>query len=352
LPKHHLPQKPKPSQQGQWHPGGKERNLLAPMMVQVESKQHQETTTSNLTLQNNGVGINIFSLKPLHPCRYPDSHTMNVLEIRDNVVRFLNKLNWVEIRDNVASSIHNPVFRYLQRVMACTIWGRKEVGTTRTYELFMLWAMLNDQPVNTWYYLLDYLAFVGTKSDDVSDIVVGGIITFIARKFGVGEDQEINRIEGHNILNIDTLIAMNFIKPHPPDNMTYELKLNVTLCLFILLNPSRTDTGVEENFLYVGDGPQVHEEHNVVEEEGAHLHDNVEHHDHGAGENYNEDNDRWAWMQTEVQRISTEPQRQGVEIFGLRNDVQSSNRVNDENNQMLRMMMQHLHLQGPPYGPQ
>jgi len=28
------------------------------------------------------------------------------------------------------------------------------------------------------------------------------------------------------------------------------------------------------------------------------------------------------------------------------------NRINEENNQMLRNMMQHLHLQGPPYGPQ
>ena len=142
-----------------------------------------------------------------------------------------------------------------ERVMSCTIWGRKELGTTRIDELFMLWAMLNDHPVNTCYYLLDYLAFIGTRSDDKGEIVVGGIITFIARKFGVGEDQGINRIKGNNRLNIDTLIAMNFIKPHPPDNMTYELQLHVPLCLIILPNPSRTNTGVEENLLYVGDDP-------------------------------------------------------------------------------------------------
>jgi len=57
-------------------------------------------------------------------------------------------------------------------------------------------------------------------------------------------------------------------------------------------------------------------------------------------------------MQTEVQRISTEQQRQSVEITGLRNDVRRGNRINEENNQMLRNMMQHLLLQGPPYGPQ
>jgi len=50
--------------------------------------------------------------------------------------------------------------------------------------------------------------------------------------------------------------------------------------------------------------------------------------------------------------ISTKQQRQGVEMAGLGNDVQKGNRINEENSQMLRNMMQHLHLQVPPYGPQ
>ena len=74
---------------------------------------------------------------------------------------------------NKASNIQNPVLRYLQRVMSCTIWGRKEVGATRTDELFMLWAMLSNNPVNTCYYLLDYLASIGAKSDNRAEIVVG-----------------------------------------------------------------------------------------------------------------------------------------------------------------------------------
>jgi len=94
-------------------------------------------------------------------------------------------------RSNKANNIHNLVLRYLQRAMACTVWGRKEVGATRTDELFMLWAMLSNNPVNTCYYLLDYLASVGAKSDSRVEIMVGGIITFIARKFGVGEDKGI-----------------------------------------------------------------------------------------------------------------------------------------------------------------
>jgi len=48
---------------------------------------------------------------------------------------------------------------------------------------------------------------------------------------------------------------MNFIKPHPPANITFELQLNVPLCLIILPNPSRTNTEMEENLMYVGDTP-------------------------------------------------------------------------------------------------
>jgi len=144
---------------------------------------------------------------------------------------------------------------------------------------------------------------------------------------------------------------MNFIKPNLTNNITFQLQLNVPLCLIILPNPSQTNTKVEENLLYVGDAPQVQEEHNV-EEEGANLHHHEEHHEYNADENYNDNNNWWAWMQTEIQRISTEQQRQGVEMTGLQKDVLRGNRTNDENNQMLRNMMQHFNLQGPPYGPQ
>ena len=117
--------------------------------------------------------------------------------------------------------------------------------------------------------------------------MIGGIITFLARKFGVGENKGINRIEGNNKLNIETLIAMNFIKPQP-DRIAFEFQLNVPLCLIVLPNPSRTNTEVEENLLYVGDGPQEQEEEQNLEEEGAHLH----HHDYDAGDNYNDQNNR------------------------------------------------------------
>jgi len=187
------------------------------------------------------------------------------------------------------------------------------------------------------------------KPNDKSHIVVGGIITFIARKFGVGEESGVNMIEDNIYLNLDTLTSMFFNKRHGyTHNLHFEWKVNKANCLIILPNPDITNPEEVENLLYVGTNPQVHDDGDDVgdeDEEGPHLH-----HEQEAGGSYNDE--RWAWMQTEVQRISTEQQRQGVEISGLRNDVQRGNRVNDENNQMLRMTMKHLHLQGPPYGPQ
>jgi len=49
-------------------------------------------------------------------------------------------------------------------------------------------------------------------------------------------------------------------------------------------------------------------------------------------------------MQIKIQRMSIEQQRQGVEISGLRGDVQRGNHMHEENKCMLLRMMQHLNL--------
>jgi len=158
----------------------------------------------------------------------------------------------------------------------------------------------------------------------------------------------INMIEGNHYLDLDTLTTMSIIRTHGyTHNYQYEWRVNRANCLIILPNPDITNPEVVENLIYVSTNPLVHNDGNDggdEEEVGAHLH-----HEEEVGGSYNDE--RWAWMQTEVQRISTEQQRQGVEMVGLRNDVQRGNRINEENNQMLRNMMQHIHLQGPPYGP-
>jgi len=146
-----------------------------------------------------------------------DSWDQNLKPVNYDPVAFWTRITGLD-RYNACSNkdnaIHNPVLIYIQRVMACTIWGRKEVGPTRTDELFMLWDMLNERPVNTCYYLLDHLYVVAKKkSDDKGEIVVGGIIIYIGGKFGVGFEQGINRIEGNNRLDLESLILMFFVRP-------------------------------------------------------------------------------------------------------------------------------------------
>jgi hypothetical protein len=99
--------------------------------------------------------------------------------------------------------------------------------------------------VNTCYYLLDYLVSVAKKKpDEKSEIVVGGIITFIARKMGVGEENGITRIEGNNRLDLDTLTTMFFIRPYgSTHNYQYEWKFNRAHCLIILPNQAITNPG-------------------------------------------------------------------------------------------------------------
>ena len=196
--------------------------------------------------------------------------------------------------------------------------------------------------------MIDYLVSIARKKpDDKSDIVVGGIITFIARKFGVNMSKGINRIEGNYYLDLDTLTTMSFIRTHGPShNFQYEWRVNRANFLIILPNPDITNPELVENLLYVGTNPQVRDDGDDGGDEkevGANLYNEQE-----VGGSYSDE--RWAWMQTEVQRIHTEQQRQGVEMVGLRSDVQRGNRINEENNQMFRNMMQHPYLQGPPYG--
>jgi hypothetical protein len=123
--------------------------------------------------------------------------------------------------------------------------------------------------------------------------VVGGIITCIARKMGVGEESGINKIEGNNRLNLDTLTYMMIVKSYGPTNMyQYELRLPKSQCLNVSMS------GVVENLFYVGTNPQVKDDGDDgddEDEEGAQLHDDPVHLEHEAGGQY--DNDRWTWMQ-------------------------------------------------------
>ena len=147
----------------------------------------------------------------------------------------------------------------------------------------LLWAMLYNHHIYICYYLLDYpVSIVKKKPDDKGDIMVGGIITFLARKFGVSVNQGIKRIEMNYYLDLYTILS--FLRTHgPTHNYQYEWRI----CLTILSNSEITNPEVVENLLYVGTNPQVHndgDDDGNKEEVGANLH-----HKQEAGGSYNDE---------------------------------------------------------------
>jgi hypothetical protein len=159
----------------------------------------------------------------------------------------------------------------------------------RTHELFLLWTMLYNHPINLCYYLLVYLvSIVKKKLDDNGDIMVGGIITFIAKKYGVSVNQGIKRIERNYYLDLYTITTLSFLRTYDPThNYQYEWKIIRAYCLTILSNPDLTNPEVVENLLYVGTNPQVHnvgDDDGNEEEVGANLH-----HEQEVGGSYNDE---------------------------------------------------------------
>jgi hypothetical protein len=107
------------------------------------------------------------------------------------------------------------------------------------------------------YYLV---SIARKKPDDKGIIVVGGIITFIARKFGVSVNQGIKRIEGNYYLDLYTFTTLSFLRTHGPTrNYQYERRI-IRAILIILPNPNITNPEVVENLFYVGTNPQVQED--------------------------------------------------------------------------------------------
>jgi len=151
-----------------------------------------------------------------------------------------------------ASMIHNPVFRYVHRVMSCTIFGRPETGTVRSDELFILWAMINKCPVNTGYCLLNHLAYVAAQPK--GKMVARGLITFIAWKMGSVFPVEESYIEGNYAIDLDFCKNMHMVRDLDGKSKNFQLLISKEASI-LLPNPSRTDITNVENWLYYNIAP-------------------------------------------------------------------------------------------------
>jgi hypothetical protein len=54
--------------------------------------------------------------KPLHPSRYPDSHTLNVLGLRDDVYRMIGRLGWTDLLEPMRG-YENFIYEFLSSIV-------------------------------------------------------------------------------------------------------------------------------------------------------------------------------------------------------------------------------------------
>lgn len=79
-------------------------------------------------------------------------------------------------------------------------------------ELFFLWAIVNNQAVNTKYYLITHLASVA--EGDKGKNVIGGLITYIGQHLGLGASLDgMERVPGGTLIDLDVCTNMLMIKP-------------------------------------------------------------------------------------------------------------------------------------------
>lgn len=88
-----------------------------------------------------------------------------------------------------ASGISNPALRVFHRFMAHTIFGRGEGGenSASKKEVIFLCAALEGHPVCSAGFLMQHLSLTGNKL--TGEIAIGGLVTRIARHFGIDLDQ-------------------------------------------------------------------------------------------------------------------------------------------------------------------
>ncbi|XP_021746735.1 uncharacterized protein LOC110712575 [Chenopodium quinoa] len=175
-------------------------------------------------------------------------------------------LNGYNPQSSKASRIHNPVFRYLQRLMASTIFGRHDSqGTVREWEMEMIQSMLYpDVHLNTASFIARHFHAVG-KSKKKSPIVIGGLITPIAVSLGFDFDH-IQPVAHIATLDIPKLVSMGWLQE---DGDRYRWVVNKKPAFF-LPNPERTTIRNQANWvfpeIFASDGEDEEDEENCERE--------------------------------------------------------------------------------------
>ena len=249
-----------------------------------------------------------------------------------------------------ATGIHNPCFRYAQKGLAYTLFGRGDsTGVCAKRELFLLHNMIDVGRVNIAAFAANHLKQVGHAS--TGEISVGGMITQLADHLNYSQLLiEEPSIPGKKI-DMTTLVNQRMIVVQPG----YYSLICHEQHIMALPAPNCISIANPANWLYVATGTSMGQSpphaHNFS---GDEMEDDTPDPDHPVpppqqfGQQYAGSSsmtpDQWGWVQTEITALRTEQSRQSVELF-------RQGTVVDDVQDMMRRLMLHFP-QDPPPPPQ
>jgi hypothetical protein len=255
-----------------------------------------------------------------------------------------------------ASGIQNPCFRYAQKGLAYTLFGRGDsTGVATQRELFFMYSMAQTKTINVAAFAADFLGRVGRANS--GGISVGGMITQIALHFGYQAILlEDTPIVGNTKIDMSALIAQGMIAVAP----TYYSVLIHKRFIIALPDPDRVAITDGANWLYVSADPDADEGHDTDhfyagdqfvddQEEGReeeypqappeHFVPQPQEPTQQAEGSSSWSTDQWGWIQTEIGDLRAEQQRQGIEQA-------RQGAMLDDMSSMMRQLM--LHFPHPP----
>lgn len=251
-----------------------------------------------------------------------------------------------EPRSAKASWIQNPCFRYAQKGLAFTLFGRGDsTGVAAKRELYLMHAMVNEEPVNVAAFAADHLGTMGRSSSGA--ISVGGMITQIADWCGCRPvlDGE-TPLQALGKLDLNALCTQGMLEQ---SRHGYVL-VSRTRRLFRLPNTDKTNVDNNENWLYTSVDPEeageddflagdTREEDAPARERGV-PHPHTSHH-RGMGAS------SAGWTPMDMDQFRVEQARQGAEIDRIVTEQLRQGAAIDD----IQRMMQHMMLQFPQHPP-
>lgn len=246
-----------------------------------------------------------------------------------------------------ASGIHNPCFRYAQKGLAFTLFGRGDsTGVAAKRELFFLYCMTENSRVNVAAFAANHLKQVGHAS--TGDISVGGMITQIADHLNYGRLLMEEPAMAGKKIDMQNLVNQGMIVVHP----RYYSLVSRDHHILALPAPDFISIANVANWLYTASGPSLGEspprDHQFS---GDEMEDDTPAQarfspppqsftrpDVGSS---SMSQDQWGWVQSEIGALRTEQTRQGVELF--RQGV-----VMDDMQTMMQRLMLHFPHDPPP----